>query len=159
MAYQSSPLEDIHAVQSQDLLVEVQPMDMPAKKRLEPRDIAIGARIRAVRLKTPSPDPKRNGKPMQQSELGRLIGLLTTTSMYRYEKGYPVPVDKLQKIAEVCGTTIDHLRGREEETAAAPRKPVGQQGLMSIAQLALRAAQEATPENLKALTDAMRELQ
>lgn len=164
MAYQSSPSEDIHAVQSQDLMVEVQPLDMSAKKLLDPNDIAIGARIRAVRLKTPSPDPKRRtkGKPMQQSELARLVGLETTTSMWRYEQGYSVPADRLEQIANVLGVSIDYLRGRgagETGPMSPAESQVQQQGLMSIAQLALRAAQDPSPANISALFEAMRELQ
>lgn len=57
----------------------------------------------------------RMGKDVSQGELGKMLGVGSTT-ITAYEKGiieYP-PLDKMMKLADYFGVSIDYLAGRTD---------------------------------------------
>jgi transcriptional regulator with XRE-family HTH domain len=77
-----------------------------AKKRIDTRDIAVGRRVRAFRLR----------KKMSQKDLGDELGV-TFQQIQKYEKGTNrIGAGRLQRIAEVFGLSVNELFGAGPES-------------------------------------------
>lgn len=115
----------------------------------DPRWKAVGARI-AV---------DRKAKGLGQAELGRLIGLQTATSMWRYETGeVAIPIARLEQIAEILGTRPERYIPARTKPERPELTPAEQREMHSrLARAAMDAALKGTPEAIEALHEVIAE--
>lgn len=107
----------------------------------DPKLVAIGDRIRTARER----------KGLGQAELGGAIGLKNDSSMWRYESGTsPIPLDRLEKIADVLEVSIDWILSRQYESqevdTSALQAPVPPGTILELNQAGTEAAILNTPE-------------
>lgn len=108
---------------------------MPGKKT--ERDKKIGRNIQAA----------RKAAKIGQAELGRILGLESSTSMWRFENGWRISADKLELIARTCRVTVDELlRGAGPAEDEPDRKSITptQADILRIVQQGLEAAQDGS---------------
>ncbi|MGB9364577.1 MAG: helix-turn-helix transcriptional regulator [Xanthobacteraceae bacterium] len=94
-------------------------MTGPAKKRADPIDVAVGHRIRAIRL----------SRRMSQEELAKSLGL-TFQQVQKYEKGVNrVSASRLHQIARALHVPVATVIGPDE---AADASAIGEPKVMSL---------------------------
>ena len=98
---------------------------------------------------------------MSQAELGRRIGLAIPYSMNRYEQGLvPIPIPRIERIAEVLGQRPErYMPSRKAGPKPKPLSVAEAKALhMRLAQAAMSAAVEGTPEAIDKLNEIVAEL-
>ena len=129
-------------------------MAKPKKKARDPRWVEVGQRIKEDRLAlVPT---------ISQAELGRRIGLSVPYSMHRYEAGLaPIPIPRLEKIAEVLGKRVERYLPNHRKAAPKPKPLTVAEAKalhLRLAQAAMAAAVEATPEAMDKLNELIAEV-
>lgn len=116
---------------------------------IDPRWKAVGRKIAA----------DREAKGIGQAELGRLIGLQTPTSIWRYEAGHAaIPIARLEQIAEKLGTRPERYIPVKQTPARPPITPAELRDVHHrLARAALEAAVHGTPEAIEALQEVIAE--
>jgi transcriptional regulator with XRE-family HTH domain len=125
------------------------PRPKPKNGAVDPRWKTVGKRI--------AQDRKAAG--LGQAELGRMIGLQTATSMWRYEDGQvTIPIARLEQIAEILGKPA----ARYIPEGTKPARPIltlEQQKEMTarLGEAAMQALVRGTPEAIEAFNELVAE--
>jgi transcriptional regulator with XRE-family HTH domain len=116
---------------------------------IDPRWKVIGARIAA----------DRKAKGLGQAELGRMIGLQTSTSMWRYEDGQVViPVARLEQIAEALGRPASRYIPATNKPIRPTLSAAELRAMhLRLAHAAMEAAAQGSPQAIEAFNELLAE--
>lgn len=115
----------------------------------DPRWIEVGKRIRA----------DREAKGIGQAELGRMLGFESASqSMWRYEAGRAtIPQPRLEQIAKILGKPAERYTLMAQQKRSKLSAEQLREMHSKLAQAAMAAALEGTPEAIERLNELVSE--
>ena len=111
--------------------------------------MTLGEKIKKLRIQT----------GLSQEQLANMLNT-TKQAIYKYENGIVtnIPLDKIELLSSILGTTPSYLMGWEEDKEDAPTEPKLSEGEEMLLNLFRKLPQEAQNSYIERLEEALKTL-
>ncbi len=111
--------------------------------------MTLGEKIKKLRIQT----------GLSQEQLANMLNT-TKQAIYKYENGIVtnIPLDKIELLSSILGTTPSYLMGWEEDKEDAPTEPKLSEGEEMLLKLFRKLPQEAQVSYIERLEEALKTL-